>query len=808
MRRRPSLGHTGLALLFPVSVAWFAAVHAGARVLVLALVALTAIAVLARRGRSFGNRTTDRICIALAAAAWVSSMLAILPAGSRVRALLQPGLAPLVDASLGLVGATTHPLGISPHRVLSGLGFAAGMLSLAAVVSSAIRHRGHLRPMARVLVGTGLALCALGLAHELTGAESIYWVTGIPGYSRSPFFGSFVNPNHAAYVLVAVAPLAAIGLGLERRTGDRLLGLLTTGAIVVALIHIGCRGALVVVALEIVAVAVLAGARWLRFGVTVAALATVVAALATGPEVFVRWASAQVDHDEHHAQLLSRRFEQWNDSLDLLPASPWVGLGAGGYDDAHGVVKKTPAFLRSTHLHQEPLQALLEHGVPSGLLWILALVAPLVAGVRRAVQLQRGKEHRWVTAFCVSGVGILGSTMTDFPLRIGAFAVLAALVLGALLGSRGGSRSDGATGSRALRPSIVAFAILGLVLVVVGFFLRGSAGSVWADAAVLGARADEEGKESPDRAVELMNGAVRAEPLDYYAVIGLGGALGRAGRLDEAASAFEVGTRVAPTLPWAWLHLARLRDREGDWEAAHVAWERMLWCNLPAGYDSSPYVREALSSGPDPLLAARNAIPDRAGRLAEAARLLAVTSSDPAYQEQAEELYLRAYPGGPGPAAGYANFLLKRDRPQEAWDVVSETGSDRCGPLRVGAAALRELGRLEEAELRYQMAKERCPERRREDVAAGLVAVQLELGRPLAVAHAEGALEAEPGRHQLRRKLIRVYLDRPRSTETRERLEIHLGALEEAGVANAREVAQLGRVRQRLPIVDRKSTSD
>lgn len=791
-----------LSLLFPVGVAWFGTVHPGARLTVLALVAATATAVMVLRRRPSRGHRALLGCLVLALAAWVTSLLALVPAGPSLRGVLQPGIAPLLDASLALVGSSHHPLAVSPHRALTGLGFAGGMIVLAAATASVVHHRGHLRLLARVLVGTGLVLAILGALQVLTHAESVYWITGIPGYSRSPFFGSFVNPNHAAYALVVVAPLAAGGLAMERRGWERALGATTLVIIVLALAHIGCRGAVAVAALEVMVIAALAGSRWFKLAVAVGVMTVAVVALAVGPAEFLQWASSLVNREEQHRELLTRRFDQWRDSLALLRGNPWVGVGSGGYDDAHTLVKTAPLFLRSTHLHQEPLQALLEHGVLSGALWIAALTAPLVLGLRRAIRMTRGPERRWTAAYCTAGVGILGASLFDFPLRIGAFAVLASLVLGALAGTRGAPDRAGWAPSRLLRAGTVGLAVAGIALFVVARTARESVGSPWADATTLSALAESPEPPSASRAVELMEGAVRAEPLDYYAVIGLGGAFGRAGRLEEAAAAFEVGTRIAPTLPWAWLHLARLRDRGGDWEAAQDAWARMLWCNLPEGHDPTPYVREALSTGPDPLLAAERAIPDRPVRMGEAARILAKNSSDPEYQTTAEALYQRAASGGPKHAAAYANFLLKRDRPEEAWEVVSLAESDRCESLRVGAATLRAMDRLEEAEARYQKAQERCGERKMADVEAGLVAVQLDLGRPLAMAQAEETLVGEPNRHQLRRKLIEAYLRQPRSAETRERLEVHLGALDAAGVATAREVVRLERVRRHLPILD------
>ena len=208
----------GVAALIPLSTAAYGAVHSLPGVLLWSTAAL--LGVLLLRSTPSGPDTT-RWCWWLALAALGVSALGLLPVGPGGRALLQPGLATLIDGNLDLVGATHHPLALLPRAAAEGLAMAS-----AALLLGLSAHRIHARTLARALAGTALAMVLLGIAQRATGAESIYWISGVPAFSRTPFFGSLVNPNHAAILLATALPLCA---WLARGSGrDRLLGILST----------------------------------------------------------------------------------------------------------------------------------------------------------------------------------------------------------------------------------------------------------------------------------------------------------------------------------------------------------------------------------------------------------------------------------------------------------------------------------------------------------------------------------------------------------------------------------------------------
>ena len=56
--------------------------------------------------------------------------------------------------------------------------------------------------MALPIVNVILIFSGFGLLQYLLGLESIYGIISVPRELRSPFFGSFINGNHAAYFMV------------------------------------------------------------------------------------------------------------------------------------------------------------------------------------------------------------------------------------------------------------------------------------------------------------------------------------------------------------------------------------------------------------------------------------------------------------------------------------------------------------------------------------------------------------------------------------------------------------------------------
>ncbi|MCB9730975.1 MAG: O-antigen ligase family protein [Deltaproteobacteria bacterium] len=778
-----------LGALFPLALAPFATVHAGPRTVMGLLAALLGTWALVHGVRQRRpSREVGWLALGGVAATLLSG-LSFISVGPEARQALQPAFAAVVLESLSVAGAERAPLALDPHHGLMTWGVSAQLLLLALGTALALRSSGRAARLAGVLLGAGCALVAIAAAHRLTGAESIWWVSQVPSFSRAPFFGPFVNPNHGGVTCAALLPIAA-ALAISRRSSNQLAGGVALLVLLVGLRLSGSRGALLAGAAGLLSFLALIGGRRVQLGLgAVAALAGVgvgVVGLDVVGEALSAWLVPEALGPGE--DLYTGRGEVWADVLRMIEGAPLLGVGPAGFDDGFQLVKTSPTFSRLDHAHQELLQLAAEGGVVVLGIWVMLLARVAWVAARRCLDPEQSRPRRRLIAGYLGAAVAMGvACLYTFPLRIGALQLLAALLVGALVGL-----SSGQDGRRSLPARAVTLLALTLLLLSLGaealaWGTRDSERSRWGDADAAMQRGElARTSEAPDAfdaamgwyKLALLRQPLRREPLQLMSRL----ERYHGGSFQGAVAALEVATHVYPTLPWPHRDLARLRAAAMDEVEARAAWRAALACDLPEGMEEE-LVAEALKGSADPALLLAEAIPPRADRLAAAGHVLEKRGA----HAVAEQAFREAAALDPHYGAHLGAALLRRGQADAALEVARQVEPPSCFSLRVRAEALGELGQREEALEETRQAMKACGAKHDRELRLLSAGIRLSDGDARALEVYEALLKEVPGDHPVRRLLVAEL----RARRWEEQLARQLRVLVDAGAATPAEEKEL-----------------
>jgi O-antigen ligase len=800
-----------LLLPLPVAVACFATVHPIPRAVVSLLSLGVSAAVLLQvrrehRGRRAEIGRAQLGLLGLGLGLCFVNLAMLIPAGAGLRAALQPGWAAALQDLWAVAGLSVdgHPLALHPSAGLLAAGQAGVALVFAAAASAVVRSRRRALRLASAVVGVALAVVALGWLQAASGAGSVYWTSGLPeGIVRAPFFGPFIDPNHAGILLAAAVPLCA-GLASRGEGAGRWAWRAALPLLLVATWSTTSRGALLGATLALGLWAALLGWRVVT--------ASVVGLFGVGLTAFVLAGPARVT-----ALLTERlmpaaatpdpfgdRLGLWAEALELARGAPWVGVGPGSFGDGHWLVKRGVAYSAAVHAHNEPVQALAEHGFVFGGAWIVLMAAPLGLGLMRVRALELGRRRSLGAALVAAYAAVLFGGLYEFPLRTLSLLLLAALLGGSLLGALSEDEPRvGPRGQQAWMAGLGMAALVGLLAPAAVALSRWAPDHAYSDTApafVAAAEAWDEAVLADDprpyveASLELGRSAIDRRPLQMRSLLLVARSLRGLG--DEAAALdfLREAVRIFPASPHLWVWLARAERGGGDVEAARAAWKRALALDFAPDEDDAGFVLEAIAAEDAPASAVEAIIPPRVDRLREAGRVLSRTRS-PADWQAAQRLFEQAVALDPQAAHAYAVALLRWEEPERAFAQISTLPERSCPVARTGAEALYDLQRYGEAVTWFELAVSRCGS---DDRAArvGLARSRVEAG----VAGARPLLEAlvaeEPGAHALRRLLLRVL--RAEAVEL-SLLVPHVQALVDAGVATEQERENLERLKVGLP---------
>jgi O-antigen ligase len=367
---------------------------------------------------------------ALAPACTQGVRIAMLRSGALQGALLLATVAALLSSALG-------PLPWAMSLSAAALLVAAMALALGGAA---------LRPAPALLVAFFGAWAAAGVFSSAIAVVQVFspnlpdgdWIarSGVPGRA----VGNMRQPNHLATLLlwsaVAIVPLIELG-PLARTRARRAAALALMALTVLGITLSGSRTGLV--GIGVLALWGALDARLSRFSRGVLLAAPLLCAASWG---FTAWWAAL--HEGHAIGVATRigagdisasRFAIWRDTLGLIAAQPWLGVGFGEFNFAWSLTPfphRPVAFF--DHTHNLPLQLAVELGLPLALL-VLALLALALWQAWRRSRVAAGATGSALRAAFVMVLLMALHSQLEYPLWYAQFLLPTALTWGLCLGA-------------------------------------------------------------------------------------------------------------------------------------------------------------------------------------------------------------------------------------------------------------------------------------------------------------------------------------------------------------------------------------
>jgi tetratricopeptide (TPR) repeat protein/O-antigen ligase len=684
-----------LALLFPLATFPFAAVHPPVRVLLVLLGA--ALVVLGRRNIPEQLPPGAWRLALVAAVALGVALLFLVPVGPFVRALLQPGYAPLVDGSLATIGRTYFPLALDPWRALLETAVLALGITIVLAGTTAF-HDERWRQAEPILVATAIGVLLLEGIQRATEADAIYGISGIPTPVLRPFFGPFVDANHGGALCAAIVPLA-VARGVERQN---VLHWIAGLVVAVGVALSASRGAVIGLGVGIWALVLVLLPNPLALIGVVGSVGAVCALLLWDAERALGMLNAVVDPETVRnvahgwADTWGGRQTMYADAIDLIPKAPVLGSGAGSFGDVYPLVKSTPLYVDVRHAHQELLEVTVEHGI-FGLAMAAFVGGLVIQRVLVALAADPGYRLRSEMGGPLGTLAALGAvSMAEFPLRTGSLFVLAALVTGRILSFE---RTRRAAGGHRL---VVGFAVAaGVLAILAGLLARAPVPTYGPASAALAAGAEAEAERDWSAARAAYARAVGRGPLSGDALSRYGRAALRTGD-TSGFQALTLATTLDPSRPTTWMRLADALAAVGEWQASRDAWREALALDLPSSVDAAALLERAMAGPGEDLGKALAIAPERSDRCIEIARWL----DRRGLSLEAEVLFRKAMAIDPDAQLELAGAHLDWGMPSEAL-ALAQPYVQKCSGARVAAKALVRLRRASEGVTVLESARKR-----------------------------------------------------------------------------------------------------
>ena len=293
------------------------------------------------------------------------------------------------------------------------------------------------------LLVAGLMVAAYAVLQCVQNSQKVLWATQ-PAVYYKRFGGTFVNPNHLAAFLTLLVPLALSQALLGRggavpRIVAGYAALMMLGGIAVTMSRGGWLGA---------GTAVATFSLWLlrrpQYRIPMAAL---VAVLCLGAVTFLvqsEKARARIDALTESGKKDSGLFRAWiwKPALRMWSDHRLLGVGPGQFDTRFPAYRTPTTPLSPQHVHNEPLEVLVEYGAVGAGIVGLGLAAFGYGLYRTSRHVERGSSDLGLkqsnrTAFFAGGVaGLAGlgvHCFFDFNLHIPAVAVAASVLAGILV---------------------------------------------------------------------------------------------------------------------------------------------------------------------------------------------------------------------------------------------------------------------------------------------------------------------------------------------------------------------------------------
>jgi len=316
----------------------------------------------------------------------------------------------------------------------------AAWVLVAIAASRAFSDAIHAWRLAAAIVAAMCAASIYGFSQHL-GWDPFPWASkttveylGLPS--------TFGNPNFAGHALV---PAILLALALASRSRYRIPALAAAALMTAHLWYTGMRGG----PLALAAAALMFGAWWLsgrllsgrRGRIRLTLLFTLLAGLALGGAGLAAYRATHGTWVPMLDSSLALRYSSYHGASRMMLEHPGTGIGPGNYERL--VADWWCPFeqrwyavrgLRNDHVHNEPLEAGAEAGIPGLLLHMLLLSWAVVVGLRLARDGASSESRRFglVAALCAVAMGVDG--LFGFNLHVPVSAGLFFILLGVLDG--------------------------------------------------------------------------------------------------------------------------------------------------------------------------------------------------------------------------------------------------------------------------------------------------------------------------------------------------------------------------------------
>lgn len=586
----------------------------------------------------------------------------------------------LVEVGIQETNAQWQPLAFRPRSHATRLALLFSTLLYGWACGSLFTHIRRFKYVAHHIVYCAVALSVLAWSQKITNAQSIFWISSTPTYTREYFFGSFVNPNHAGAFIAAVIPLALAMRGTKKYVYTMILAL--------SLWSTQSRGAVLsgVLCASIYSLYMFRSySRYLSIAILISLLI----------------ASIQLDffHSAEDPFSLSRiddwsseRLDIWGDSLVAMVQTPIFGTGFGGFVDLYDQIKTNPRFTQTHHSHQEYIELFTTHGWLCGSILLFLWGYILVKGILSIYSLNDIRKIRWRVATLCGFIALSLCSLIDFPLQIGSNIILFVCYASILASFSGPKKSSPRTIGLFFAPIVI---LVLLVLIAPISFQKSQ------DLVQKGERLRENGSHT--QALEKFKQAIRSSPFASRPIRQYALTL-RHEDPQQAIILAEHSTRLAPANALTWLSLAELQSAFGQHEDSLRSWKEALALDLPNNDQAEPFIKKALQL-PLPLNHKLSILdPKRTDRIRQTAQVLYEDN----HHEQAESLLLSLDQQAPKTKTLLAELYLKTKRPQKSWVILSDIPPKNCRLAQISAKTLLQIGEIKKSIRYYRIAIDHC----------------------------------------------------------------------------------------------------
>lgn len=267
---------------------------------------------------------------------------------------------------------------------------------------------------------------------------------------------------------------------------------------------------------------------------------------------FAAGASGETDGSRLAGSLASDRYQEWRIAAEVFADHPLLGAGSDNYA-ADYLLRRDDTSSQPVHPHSTPLQVLSQLGLVGALLFVAAVAAALLLGIRRraaAAGLTATAVGAALSGFAFWLVAGSFDVLWEIPALAAPAFALAGLAAAPPEGERGTPRRALVWGAAA----VLAAGIASLVL-------------TWASFSFL-QEGRELGASDPARAFARLDTAAALNPLAALPYVYKGLIAREAGRTGDAREAFTSALDREPRNWFAAMELGLLEASQGDAEAA------------------------------------------------------------------------------------------------------------------------------------------------------------------------------------------------------------------------------------------------